>query len=282
MKIKTKLITAMKLLSRFKYLTSTQFVVLLGVYSQKGTMTNGLKELTDMSKPLVGTQSFGSDPKKGRLSNVYFLTKYGVQYLIDNHNFESEDIYFHNENSNFFNEDYSHRIATIDYKIKLYKWVENSKGDIDLADTYFDFTGSNNNKKGESLKASTKIDIKDKFIIPDMVNKFTVNNTKYLFAFEQHNGDDTKKLIKQLTQYCLALKENIISKEYNHNKSIRVVVVFEKEGAKRSAIKRLKEYDIFIKLANYFIFKTNKEMIEDFYHNWSLVTDKKVDFLEKA
>ena len=282
MKIKTRLITAMKLLARFKYLTSTQFVVLLGVYSQKGTMTNALKELVNMSKPLVGMQSFGTDPKRGKLANVYFITKYGVQYLIDNHNFESEAIHFHNENSNFFNVDYSHRIATIDYKIKFYKWIEDSKGDVDLVDTYFDFTGSNNNKNDKSLRASTKIDINDKFIIPDMLTKFTIDNKKYVFAFEQHNGDDTKKLTKQLIQYCLALKENIISKEYNHNKSIRVVIVFEKEGAKRSAIKRLKEYDIFIKLANYFIFKTNEEMVEDFYHNWSILTDKKVDFLEKA
>ena len=279
MKLKERQIEAIKMLAKYKYLTSTQFVVLLVLYSQKGTLTKVLKELTDMSKPLVGKESFGTDPQKGKLSNIYFLTKYGANFLIEHYNYALEDIKSHNENSTFFKEDYFHRISTIDYNIKFDQWVKQRNGTVEFTDTYFDFIGGNNNKNNKTLRASTKIELENKFIIPDVISKFTINNKEYLFAFEQHNGKDSKKLINQLTQYCLALKEKTISAKYNHNKSIRVVVVFEYEGTKRSVIKRLAEFEIFQKLYNYFIFKTNEEMKDDFYHNWSLLNNQKVNFL---
>jgi len=274
-------ITAIEYLANFKYLTSSQFVK-MGLYKKRGYLTNSLKVLIDMKKPLLAKHDF--NPIKGKLESFYYLTKYGKNFLMDELDYREFQIKVPRGLSPIYLKDYHHRKLTIDFHIYLRMWLKSNNSNVGFFNYYFDKSGNNrSNDKSKYVTALNKIILdKNTSFIPDVNTMFSVDNKEYLYVFEQHNGKDTKRLFEQLYVHIVAIANESVSKKYNIKKAHRVVVVCEHESVKNSVIQRLQKESGIEHYYNFFIFKTNAELEEDFYHNWTLISGKNSNFLLKS
>lgn len=109
---------------------------------------------------------------------------------------------------------------------------------------------------------------------------FSLNGQKHLYLFEQHNGNDVKRLFEQLCVHVLAISRETLYKKYDLKKSHKVVVVCELESVKIAVIQRLQKEANINHYNNFFLFKTNIELEEDFYNNWTLINGETVNFLQ--
>lgn len=276
--LKEKQIIAIKLLATYKYLTSSQFVK-MGVYNKRAYLTSSLKVLVDIKRALLAKHNF--NPMNGKLESFYYLTKLGKKFLMDEMGYLDVQIKApRGFNSNNL-KDYYHRKFTIDFHIYLRIWLQSNNGEINFLNYYFDKAG--NNRGADSTNYVTAlnrvhIDEKNSFI-PDINFMFSINNKSYLYLFEQHNGKDAKRLFKQLYIHILAISEGVVSEKYNIKKAHRVIVVCEYESVKKSVIQKLQKEKGIEHYNNFFIFKTNSELEEDFNKNWSLINGTHIDFL---
>ena len=76
--------------------------------------------------------------------------------------------------------------------------------------------------------------------------------------------------------------KNISLKKFNFYKPNRVVIVCEEKSVKDSVIQILQKTDVFDTFHNFFIFKTNDELKEDFFNNWTLINREQVSFIQKS
>lgn len=270
-------INSIKLLSKYKYLTSSQFVK-MGIFKKKSYLTNSLKMLLKMKNPHISKINF--NPVDGKLESFYFLTKNGKNLLIREFEYDETKIKMPIGLSTVYLHDYFHRKYTIDFHIAFRQWLESQRGQLDFLNYYFDKVGNNRiNEKNAWVTALNRIQLdKNTSFIPDINAKFTINNHEFLFLFEQHNGKDAKRLFEQLYVHIITISKGAIFEKYNYSKPYKVVVVCEEESVKTSVIKRLQQEKGIEHYNNFFIFKTNNELQENFYSNWTLIDEKKVNF----
>lgn len=270
--------TIIELLAKYKYLTSSQFVE-MGVYKRRAYLTRSLKPLLDMKKPLI--KKFDFNPINGKIESFYYLTKYGKQFLIDELGYLYTQIKIHKGLSPIKLKDYYHRRFSIDFHINLNLWLSSNKGNIAFLDYYFDKSGNNRSTdQSQYVTALNRIQIdKNNSFIPDINTMFSVNEKKYLYLFEQHDGKDTKRLFEQLQPHIIAISKNSVQKKYKLKSSHRVVVVCEFENVKNSILQRLQKVNGIEHYNNFFIFKTNEELKEDFFNNWTLINGKSTTFI---
>lgn len=274
-------ITAAEWLATFKYLTSSQFVK-MGLYKKRGYLTNSLKVLMAMKKPLIAKHDF--NPLNGKLESFYYLTKYGKKFLMDEYDYADFQIKAPSGLSPIYLKDYFHRKFTIDFHIYLNTWLESNDGKLIFFNYYFDKLGNNrSNDKSKYVTALNKIILENtNSFIPDVNTMFSLNDKEHLYLFEQHNGKDTKRLFEQLYVHIIAISKGVVSEKYNIKKSHTVVVVCEYESVKSSVIQRLQKEAGIEYYNNFFLFKTNAELEEDFYHNWTLINGERASFLSKT
>lgn len=86
---------------------------------------------------------------------------------MDSYQLESEEIRMPIGRAKLFFKDYFHRKYTIDFHIKLRKWAKKIQIELCFFDTYFDKIG--NNRKNKNLKAKTKLDVGNSYLIADAV-----------------------------------------------------------------------------------------------------------------
>lgn len=270
-------INSIKLLAIYKYLTSSQLVK-EGIFKKRSYLTNSLKELLKMKNPPISKINF--NPIDGKLESFYFLTKEGKNLLIREFEYDETKIKMPIGLSTVYLHDYFHRKYTIDFHIAFRQWLESQRGQFDFLNYYFDKSGNNRLKdKFSHVISSNKIQLDSTTsFIPDINAKFTIDNQEFLFLFEQHNGKDAKRLFEQLYIHIIAISKGAIFEKYNYSKPYKVVVVCEEESVKTSVIKRLQQEKGIEHYNNFFIFKTNNELQENFYSNWTLIDEKKVNF----
>lgn len=281
MYLKDSQIEAVEHIGTYKFNTSSQLVT-LGLYKNRDDVTRNLKPLTEGKKPFLKVFKFATDPKKGKLEYFYTLTSHGVKFLINELGYDESEI--KHGSTTFFSKDYFHRKYMINIHIGLRLWLNDNNGEVNFLTYDFDKVGNNKSlEKSEYLKSLNRIDIEDEgYIIPDIIINFKVLDQNYLFLFEQHNGVDTKRILNQILKHCIALEEQAVSKRFNFEKSHRVAVIFEFENQKNSVIKRLQEIESFKIFNNHFIFKTNEELQNDFFNNWTLSNGENIGFIQKS
>ena len=280
MYLKEKHKEIMKLLATNKFLTSSQLVE-LGVYKRRGDLTNSLKKFIDQYKnPFIDKITFPIDPSKGKLESIYYLTRKGVKFLIEDLDYPEHSIKA-TKSKPTTTQDYFHRKSTIDFHIYLRKWLQSNDGIVISLNYDFDKQGNNRSKdKSQHLRAINNLELSNGVsFIPDIITKFKVAKREYLFLFEQHNGKSSKRLINQLYIHLVALSEGVASKKYNFARSNRVAVVCEFESVKNAVISRLQQREDFKAFDKFFIFKTNDELKNDFFSDWSLISGKSVSFI---
>ncbi|NQX99269.1 MAG: hypothetical protein HRT73_15530, partial [Flavobacteriales bacterium] len=192
---------------------------------------------------------------------------------------EQEDIRYPIGRNVMFLRDYNHRISTINIHIALANWLDAQNGEMLHASAYFDKPGSQ--RTGTPLILN-KIEIdKHRYFIPDLITKILIDDKEYNFVWEQHNGKDTKKLLRQIDNHIEGLKARLIGKRLGNNKLHRVGLVFEHESIKQSSMKRLMgKYGDGNDLFRCFLFKTNEEIEPDFINNWHLWNGQKTELLK--
>jgi len=273
-------VTAIELLATYKYLTSSQFVK-IGLYKKKEYLTKALKALVDMKKPLINKHNFS--PVNGKLESFYCLTKFTKKYLMEELEYRESQIKVVKGRSPIYLKDYYHRRYTIDFHIYFRKWIEANDGQVEFFNYYFDKAGNNRSANSNNrVTALNRIHIdKSNSFIPDANTMFSLDSKQYLYLFEQHNGKDTKRLFEQLHVHIIAISKGSVSEKYKIKKSPIVVVVCEYDSVKDSVIKRLQKERGIENYNNFFIFKTNAELEEDFYNNWTLISGEKSTFFPK-
>lgn len=279
--MKEKQVTAMELLACNKFMTSSQFVQ-SELYKNRGDVTNALKPMLTGKRPFIGKKNFKPDPAYGKVESVYYLTKYGRDFLIRNLNYQIDEIKYVNKEVDLFHNDYAHRRSTVDFAIKLKKWIEEKDGEITFCNFYFDKIGSNHAKnKSKHLYAVNRLELEDaNSFIPDIITMFGLDEREYLFLFEQHNGSSTIRLVKQLQVHLQSITEDLYEKQFGFQRSPRIVVVCEEESVMQNTLKRLRQDKKFDNFHNFFIFKSNDELEQSFNQNWSLIDGQRISFIQ--
>lgn len=266
-------------LAQFKFLTSSQFKA-RGLYKNKGDITNSLKELIDSKRPLIAKAVMGIYPGKGRLEDIYYLTPYGKKFLMEELFYTSDNIKIPKRTNIVSKRLYHHTVYTIDFHIGLDNWLIANNGEIEFLTYDFEKMGNNRSgKKDEAVKSINYIPTDTSYIIPDTITQFEINSRDFLFAMEQHNGADSKRLYGKLCTHLEALSNGSVRKKYQFDKSHRVVVVCEYESVKKSVIKKALKDKRFEKFHKYFLFKTNAELKDDFFSNWTQLDGEIIDFI---
>jgi len=276
--LKENQITAIEWLASYKYLTSSQFVK-MGLYKKRSYLTNSLKTLIDIKKPLISKHDF--NPIHGKLESLYYLTKHGKKFLMDELEYGETRIKAPSGLSSVYLKDYFHRKFTIDFHIQLKRYLDSSNGKIIFLNYYFDKSGNNRSSdKHKHVTTLNKIQLdKTNWFIPDINTKISLGDKECLFLFEQHNGKDSKRLFEQLYVHIKAISLGVVSDKYHLNEVHKVVVVCEEESVKDSVIHRLQKMDGIEHYNNFFIFKTNSELNKDFYNSWTLINGKQCNLL---
>lgn len=268
----------LEFLAEFKFLTSYQIIKLLGVKTLPHVNLL-LNKLSDGKKPLIGHKSFGLYPGHGKLARVHFLKPEGADFLIEEVGFTPIKIKLTKEKNPLFQRDYFHRVETVNFNIELSEWCKNNDIEKVFFDYYFDKTGSNRNSSEGALTAKNAIPVGDFQIIPDGVGKLQKEGEDFIFLFEQHNGKDAKRAVKQILTHAQAIAEGSASIKYNHPKGVKVVYCFEFEACMKSAIKDLYHNYNLSPIFDYFLFKTTEQMKRDFGKNWLKLNGQNANFL---
>jgi len=160
-------------------------------------------------------------------------------------------------------------MATIDIHLYLQLWLESAQGEMLDVSGYFDKPGSQ--RKGQP-RILNKIELSDRqYLLPDLITRFTVNDDEKIIVWEQHNGKDTKKLMRQIETHIIALKSRAVAKKYGTDKLHRIGLVFEHQTILEATVRRCQLlYGDNTDLYRLFIFKTNEQAKNHFYDDWLL------------
>ena len=123
-------------LATYKFLSTGQLLV-LQTMSDRANLNKQLAQLRSSSKPLIGSVTFGVHPQMGKLESVHYLSAHGANLLRDRFG-EDYPIRFPKGNSGLFQQDYFHRINTVDIHIALAGWSAVNGVQLLSFCTYFD------------------------------------------------------------------------------------------------------------------------------------------------
>lgn len=258
-------------LGRFKFLTTGQ-LLRLGIMSDRANINKQLAELRCRKNPLIGSIAFGVHPSLGKLENIHHLTSHGADLIKER--FGTEGIIrFPKNGTQLFQQDYFHRIHTIEVDIALQQSVSRPDTEILFFLTYFDKVSSGK-KKGFRAESSIIVSEND-YLIADAICMLQTPRRKDLYAIEMYNGDDTQRVHKSLFHHLRALSEGQPSKMFGLEYGSRVLCIFELENYKQMAMKRLSEDSVFRDAKGHFLFKSLEEVKQNVVEDWRLFDGEK-------
>jgi len=249
--LKEKSLKILEVLAIFKFLSTSQFLT-LQISNNKSNLVRPIKDLLFYN--FIGKLTFGVDPKKWKLENIYYLKNKWVRFLQEQLKYNDDTVIkYPIWTSSMFFRDYYHRLYTIQFHIKLFIYLVQNNWTIKTFDTYFDKIGSN--RIDANLKAKTKLIFKDgSYFIPDAICLYEKANKPYIFTFEMYRGKDTKRVLKQFIKHLKALHEWLPSKVFNKKIGSKVLCLFNTREAMINVIKRFTQDSKFNNFDNLFIF----------------------------
>ena len=180
----------------------------------------------------IGELDFGAVPGRGRLPWLYFLTKLGADLLASARKDLDEVPYVMRATK--FNNDYWHRVYTVDFHIALRAFADRQHHRVKNFKTYFEYARQN-----ESV---TRIPLKSGFIVSDAISMLDcADGHERLLVFEMANGSDAGQIEKQIDRYVEAFEEEAIEVAVGvkGDDSCRVLFVFEHVRTFENLKKRL-------------------------------------------
>lgn len=276
MRLTEKQIKILEALARFKFLTSQQLQLIFTLQSCSYINT-AIRKMNTWKTSLINSIDFGIAPWKGRLARVHFLTLSGVRFLTKELGYSEGSIFYPKNRNSFFQRDYFHRIASINFNIKFQQWLANNGHGLNFFNLYF-----NKSKAYNYRRSITAVAIWKQRIEPDWIGLFLAFNNRHLFIFELHNWKDTKRAIRQIVNHSFCLASGTFSDVYNIKKSAKIYYVFENESCKRSVMREFVNHSWLTKFQDYFLFKSKQELADDFYTNWHTPNGEQVNFVNKT
>lgn len=251
-------------LARFKFLTTGQLLI-LEIMSDRANLNKQLAQLRNRTRPLIGSITFGVHPKVGKLESVHYLTSHAVILLKEGLG-EDYPIRFPKGNNGLFQQDYFHRVNTINVHIAFSSWAEKNALELLFFRTYFDKLSSGT-VKGFRAESAILIGGND-YLIADALCLLQTPKREELYAIEMYNGDDTHRVHGSLFAHLQALKNGQPSKQFGLQYGSRVLCIFEKESYKIQAMKRLQEDTRFATAKAHFLFKSIGEFNTTSFFDW--------------
>ncbi len=257
-------------LARYKYLTLSQLLAIGVGTTQYKYLWKQVASMRDRKRALIERRSFNLEIRLGRVEDLYYLTKYGKNVLVDDFRLLEKDIKIPIGKTIAY-KDYHHRKTTIDFQISLYQWTEKNNYEIPYFNAYYDKKG--NNRTDKNLTTLSKIDFGNgEYIIPDAVFKVMSETKERLFLFELHMGKDTLRLIKQIHKHAFALVKKFTHKQFKYDleKSYTIFLLFEYQATKNAFIKRLVKTGVaFSQIEQFFLCKSLDDFAEgNFAEGW--------------
>lgn len=254
-------------LATYRYLTVPQMID-LGIAKHKPSVYNILKRFKTLPRKLVEQKKFGLIPGKKNIHSIYFLTRKGAELVAEVYRVELREISYP-KGVYVFQNDYFHRVATIDFHISLRKWAEGTGSSVAFFHTYFDKTGSNRGGVGGKLRAKTRYDLKEGSFVPDVVYLLHLPDGRpRLVTVEIHNGKDTGRFMKQMEAHIQALEEGAISVAHEVEFANSIRWVFEHEATMKAAMRRIRQKTDYQGFQPYIEFNTVKRIKEGFEVGW--------------
>ena len=273
MRLTEKQIKILEALARFKFLTSQQLQLIFTLQSCSYINT-AIRKINTWKTSLITSIDFGIAPWKGRLARVHFLTLPGVRFLTKELGYpESKILYPKNRNS-FFQRDYFHRIASVNFNIKFQQWLANNGYGLHFFNLYF-----NKSKEYNYRRSITAVAIWKQWIEPDWIGLFLAFNKRHLFIFELHNWKDTQRAIRQMVNHSFGLASGTFSDFYKIKKAAKIYYVFENESCKKAVMREFLNHSGLSKFQDYFLFKSKQELAVDFSTNWLTPKGEQVNFV---
>lgn len=249
-------------LAEFQYLTNSQLAKLLD--KSTSAVSRNMTALVQSYNPLVGRSDYLNNGSLGRNESIFYLTERGVKAL-EGRGMDRDTIKYPKRKVLSFNSDYFHRVRTVDFFISLKKWSSLQAYELESFSYYFQQnSGSNRNNRGGKHLSDNRIDIESDgvgYVVPDGIFMLRRGDQMPIFGlFEQHNGRDTGKLLRQIHAHCVAITHGAPSIAYDarHNGEYianRVFISFEHEACMKATMYRLARDETFQPLRELFLFK---------------------------
>lgn len=277
-------------LAEFQYLTNSQLEKLLD--RSKSAVSRNMTALVNTFNPLVMRVDYLNNGKWGRNESIYYLSERGVKAL-ESRGLDRERIKYPKRKVLAFNSDYFHRVRTVDFFVSLKKWSQSQSQsqayELESFSYYFQQnSGSNRNNRGGQHLSDNRIDVEQDgvgYVVPDGIFMLRRGEQMPIFGlFEQHNGRDTGKLLRQIQAHCVAITHGVPSIAYDAKHegeyiANRVFVSFEHEACMKATMYRLAKDEAFQPLRPLFVFKLSSEMRDTpFSEGWVHVDGRSVNF----
>ena len=253
-------------LAKYKFLTSWQ-MLRLGIMTDRANLNKQISELRSWSKALIGSVTFGTSPRFWRLESVHHLTSYGANLIKERLHFD-DPVRFPKGKGVLFQQDYLHRITTVDVYIALQEQSSDHHWELLIFLAYFD-KGASAKKRGYKAESTITIS-RNEHLIADALCMLETPKRKELYAIEVFNGNNTYRVHKSLLHHLKALSVGQPSKMFGLSHGSRILCVFETENAKLNVMKRLNEDARFSEAKLHFLFKTIQEVRKNVFEEWQL------------
>ena len=222
---------ALLALATYRFLTVHQ-MLRLRVAKDEGNLRKNLNRMlsakrdgTGLSRPKeIGVLDFGVLVGKGRLSRLYFLTPRGAEALkrADRDAPDAVPV----KHAVRFQNDYQHRVSTVDFHITLSQFAEAQEHEITMSQQYFSWT----QKAGKApARPETSIDLRPGYIDPDSTYMLTgPDGTERLLLVEIANGHKVGRVVEKLEKYAQAIDSLAINTAFDYgDRAPRVLWLFE-------------------------------------------------------
>ena len=260
-------------LARYKFLTSGQ-MLRLGIMTDRANLNKQISELRSWSKSLIGSVTFGTSPRFWKLESVHHLTSYGANLIKERLHFD-DPVRFPKGKGVLFQQDYLHRISTVDVHIALQEQSSQNNWELLFFLAYFD-KGTSTKKRGYKAESTIPIS-RNEHLIADALCMLETPKRKELYAVEVFNGNDTNRVHKSLLQHLKALSVGQPSKMFGLSHGSRILCVFETENGKLNVMKRLNEDKCFTEARLHFLFKTIGEVRVNVFEGWMLFDGESIN-----
>lgn len=200
------------------------------------------------------------------------MTSYGANLIKERLHFD-DPVRFPKGKGVLFQQDYVHRIATVDVQITLQEQSSQNNWGLLFFLAYFD-KGASAKKRGYKSESTITVS-KNEYLIADALCMLETPTRKELYAVEVFNGNDTNRVHKSLLHHLKALSIGQPSKMFGLHYGSRILCVFETENGKLNVMKRLNEDERFREGRLHFLFKTVQEVRENVFDGRELFDGEK-------
>ena len=103
---------------------------------------------------------------------------------------------------------------------------------------------------------------------PDAHAIYQANGVFHTFLFEQHNGKDAKRAIKQIEQHCLGLMSEAYTIRFTRRDQALVVYLFQNRSCMSVVMKAMMASPQMRRMQHLFLFKHEEELKSGFAAEW--------------